>query len=137
MSDPAWVEHAIWWQIYPLGFVGAFPADPPPTADEHRLRRVAEWFDHALELGASGIALGPVFASQTHGGAVDSIYLAGSIARHPGAAEHISRMLGMPVRILNPWTLPGSNPDDVIEPPAGMAVAAGLALRDLARRAGN
>lgn len=67
MTDPAWVEHAIWWQIYPLGFVGAFPADPPPTADEHRLRRVAEWFDHALELGASGVALGPVFASQTHG----------------------------------------------------------------------
>ena len=67
MTDPAWVEHAIWWQIYPLGFVGAFPAEPPPTADEHRLRRVAGWFDHALELGASGVALGPVFASQTHG----------------------------------------------------------------------
>ncbi|MEU0499123.1 alpha-amylase family protein [Mycobacterium sp. NPDC006124] len=67
MSGPGWVEHAIWWQVYPLGFVGAFPADPAPTADEHRLRRVAEWFDHALELGASGIALGPLFASQTHG----------------------------------------------------------------------
>ena len=67
MSDPAWVEHAIWWQLYPLGFVGAFPADPPPSADEHRLRRIAAWFDHALELGASGIALGPLFASQTHG----------------------------------------------------------------------
>jgi glycosidase len=67
MTEPAWVEHAIWWQIYPLGFVGAFPADPPPTADEHRLRRVAAWLDHALELGASGIALGPVFASATHG----------------------------------------------------------------------
>ena len=67
MSEPAWVEHAIWWQIYPLGFVGAFPADPAPTADEHRLRRIAAWLDHALELGASGIALGPVFASQTHG----------------------------------------------------------------------
>lgn len=67
MSGPTWVEHAIWWQIYPLGFVGAFPAVPPPTADEHRLRRVAEWLDHALELGASGVALGPVFASQTHG----------------------------------------------------------------------
>ena len=64
MSEPAWVEHAIWWQVYPLGFVGAFPADPPPTADEHRLRRVVEWLDHAVELGASGIALGPVFASQ-------------------------------------------------------------------------
>jgi glycosidase len=67
MTDPAWVEHAIWWQVYPLGFVGAFPADPPPTADEHRLRRISAWLDHALELGASGLALGPVFASQTHG----------------------------------------------------------------------
>ena len=67
MTEPGWVEHAIWWQIYPLGFVGAFPADPAPAPDEHRLRRIADWLDHALELGASGIALGPVFASRTHG----------------------------------------------------------------------
>jgi glycosidase len=67
MSEPAWVQHAIWWQLYPLGFVGAYPADPPPAADEHRLRRVVDWLDHAIELGASGIALGPVFASRTHG----------------------------------------------------------------------
>jgi len=66
-SEPGWVQHAIWWQVYPLGFVGAFPADPPPAADEHRLRRIVEWLDHAIELGASGIALGPVFASRTHG----------------------------------------------------------------------
>jgi cyclomaltodextrinase / maltogenic alpha-amylase / neopullulanase len=67
MSEPAWVQHAIWWQVYPLGFVGAFPADPPPTGDEHRLHRLVDWLDHAIELGASGIALGPVFASRTHG----------------------------------------------------------------------
>ncbi|KUI35030.1 alpha-amylase family glycosyl hydrolase [Mycobacterium sp. GA-2829] len=67
MTTPAWVEHVIWWQVYPLGFVGAFPADPPPTADEHRLRRLVEWLDHAIALGASGLALGPVFASRTHG----------------------------------------------------------------------
>ncbi|MDT5323273.1 MAG: cyclomaltodextrinase / maltogenic alpha-amylase / neopullulanase, partial [Mycobacterium sp.] len=65
--SPAWVQHAIWWQVYPLGFVGAFPADPAPTADEHRLGRVTEWLDHAVELGTSGIALGPLFASATHG----------------------------------------------------------------------
>ena len=63
----AWIEHAIWWQVYPLGFVGAFPADQPPDPGEHRLRRLVSWFDHAIELGASGIALGPVFASRTHG----------------------------------------------------------------------
>ncbi|WP_197381596.1 alpha-amylase family glycosyl hydrolase [Mycolicibacterium mengxianglii] len=67
MTEPEWVQHAIWWQIYPLGFVGAFPADPPPAPEEHRLRRVCDWLDHAITLGASGIALGPVFASRTHG----------------------------------------------------------------------
>jgi cyclomaltodextrinase / maltogenic alpha-amylase / neopullulanase len=67
VSTPAWVEHVIWWHVYPLGFVGAFPADSPPEAGEHRLRRIAEWYDHAIELGASGIALGPIFASRTHG----------------------------------------------------------------------
>ena len=64
---PDWVRHAIWWQVYPLGFVGAFPAGPPPTHAEHRLSRIIGWLDHAVELGASGIALGPVFASRTHG----------------------------------------------------------------------
>ncbi|HTX96451.1 MAG TPA: alpha-amylase family protein [Mycobacterium sp.] len=65
---PAWVEHAIWWQVYPLGFVGAFPApSQPPRPGEHRLRRLVAWFDHAIELGASGVALGPIFASRTHG----------------------------------------------------------------------
>jgi cyclomaltodextrinase / maltogenic alpha-amylase / neopullulanase len=64
----SWVGHAIWWQIYPLGFVGAFPeGSPPANPGEHRLRWLVDWFDHAIELGASGIALGPIFASRTHG----------------------------------------------------------------------
>jgi cyclomaltodextrinase len=67
VTEPEWVQHAIWWQVYPLGFVGAFPSEQPPAADEHRLRRIIEWLDHAVELGASGIALGPIFASRTHG----------------------------------------------------------------------
>lgn len=66
-SGPDWVRHAIWWHVYPLGFVGAFPAAQPPTADEHRLGRITDWLDHAVELGASGLALGPIFASRTHG----------------------------------------------------------------------
>jgi cyclomaltodextrinase len=66
-AEPEWVRHVVWWHIYPLGFVGAYPADPPPALEEHRLRRVIGWLDHAVTLGASGIALGPVFASRTHG----------------------------------------------------------------------
>ncbi|MEE3752765.1 alpha-amylase family protein [Mycobacterium intracellulare] len=70
VPGPDWVQHAIWWQVYPLGFVGAFPvpqSNEPPQPDEHRLRRLVDWLDHAIELGASGIALGPIFASRTHG----------------------------------------------------------------------
>ena len=68
--EPDWVRHAIWWQLYPLGFVGSYPIAPGgtvPTAGEHRLLRIVAWLDHAIELGASGIALGPIFASSTHG----------------------------------------------------------------------
>jgi glycosidase len=64
---PDWVRHAIWWHVYPLGFVGAFPSEHPPGPEEHRLGRLADWLDYAVGLGASGIALGPVFASRTHG----------------------------------------------------------------------
>ncbi len=63
---PGWVEHALWWHVYPLGFVGAEKAAiaGPPTS---RLPHLAAWLDHVVELGLSGIALGPVFASETHG----------------------------------------------------------------------
>ena len=64
---PAWVEHAIFWHVYPLGFVGAEirPERPPPLA--HRLGRLTAWLDYAIALGASGLLLGPIFASATHG----------------------------------------------------------------------
>ncbi len=49
------------------GSSARIPPNRRPTADEHRLRRIVDWLDHAIELGASGIALGPIFASRTHG----------------------------------------------------------------------
>ena len=68
-SEPAWVEHAVLWQLYPLGAVGAPQSAEPGKAGRvvHRLPRLAGWFDYAVELGASGIQLGPIFASETHG----------------------------------------------------------------------
>ncbi|MCU1478336.1 MAG: hypothetical protein JWQ64_3029, partial [Subtercola sp.] len=102
MSEPGWVTHAVWWQIYPLGFVGApttaasgtesltgagagagvglsaaasagAGADASAGAgagsprDAHRLTRIIDWLDYVIELGASGIALGPIFSSESHG----------------------------------------------------------------------
>ena len=33
-----WIDHAVWWQVYPLGFVGAEPRHCPPTP-----RRFPAW----------------------------------------------------------------------------------------------
>jgi cyclomaltodextrinase len=66
-SEPAWVQDVIWWHAYPLGFVGAERQAAPDQPVAHRLEHLAGWLDHAVELGASGLALGPVFASETHG----------------------------------------------------------------------
>ncbi|OLT36660.1 DUF3459 domain-containing protein [Rhodococcus sp. BGS-1C] len=68
-ATPSWVAHSIWWHVYPLGFAGAPVHDWDGTslAEEHRLLKVVEWLDYAVELGASGIALGPIFASEGHG----------------------------------------------------------------------
>ena len=73
----SWTEHSIWWQVYPLGFVGApvheqeradagEPASPT-AAPVPRLRRIVAWLDHLVELGANGLLLGPIFESATHG----------------------------------------------------------------------
>ncbi len=49
-----WADSVIWWHVYPLGFGGGF-------------RRLTNWLDYAIELGANGLQLGPVFASESHG----------------------------------------------------------------------
>lgn len=63
-----WPKHVIWWHLYPLGFVGAEPeALMPDALVVHRLPQLTNWLDYVVELGASGLLLGPIFASSTHG----------------------------------------------------------------------
>jgi glycosidase len=61
-----WADYAVWWHVYPLGFTGA-PASAGRAPVRHRLRRLEGWLDYAVELGCSGLLLGPVFAAETHG----------------------------------------------------------------------
>lgn len=61
-----WTDHAIFWHVYPLGFCGA-PIREPEHTPVPRLRRLLPWLDYAVELGVSGILLGPVSHSRTHG----------------------------------------------------------------------
>ena len=64
----SWIDHTIWWHVYPLGFAGA-PIRPPAEerALSPRLDRLLPWLDYLIELGANGLALGPIFQSESHG----------------------------------------------------------------------
>lgn len=61
-----WAEQAMWWHVYPLGFCGA-PIREPDSAPAPRLRKLLNWLDYAVDLGATGLLLGPISASETHG----------------------------------------------------------------------
>lgn len=66
MGSMNWTEHAIFWHVYPLGFTGA-PIREHPGEPQSRLRALIDWLDYAVELGANGLLLGPIFDSTTHG----------------------------------------------------------------------
>jgi glycosidase len=61
-------ERIIWWQLHPVSFLGAEPHALPESAPPvHRLAQLEPWLDYLVELGCDGLALGPVFASSSHG----------------------------------------------------------------------
>ena len=72
-------------------------------------------------------------ASETRGGAIEQIYLLGSLARLSGIDQLIDAQLSIPVRTIDPFygldvRTPETTLDD-LGPLAGIAVATGLALR--------
>ena len=63
----SWVDHVVWWQVYPLGFVGAEKELGGLQGEVRRLPRLQGWLDHLISWGGNGLLLGPVFTSTTHG----------------------------------------------------------------------
>ena len=61
------LDDAIWWHVYPLGALGAPIHERNGSESSHRLRRLDAWLDYAIELGCSGLLLGPIFDSVSHG----------------------------------------------------------------------
>lgn len=64
---PNWVEHAVFWHVYPLGFTGAERQLRTEPGVVHRLPQLVAWLDYAVELGASALLLAPIFQSTSHG----------------------------------------------------------------------
>ncbi len=65
-SEPDWVAHTIWWQVFPMGFTGA-DMSGQNRQPARRITHIANWLDYLLEIGCSGLLLGPIFTSASHG----------------------------------------------------------------------
>ncbi|HEY5856851.1 MAG TPA: alpha-amylase family protein [Aldersonia sp.] len=96
----SWVEHSIWWHVYPLGFGGA-PIHDEDTDPAPRLRRLLNWLDYAVELGASGLQLGPVFTSGSHGyDSIDQFHIDPRLGTDDDFDELVARCRERGLRVL-------------------------------------
>lgn len=63
----SWIQQAIFYHIYPLGFCGA------PLENDHnlkpvfRLEKLESWIEHLKDLKVNALYLGPIFESTSHG----------------------------------------------------------------------
>lgn len=63
---PDWAAGAVFYHIYPLGFLGA-PLRNDGGDKVPRLAELRRWYDHVAGLGVTAIYFGPLFESQSHG----------------------------------------------------------------------
>ena len=61
----SWIKEAVFYHIYPLGFVGA--AQYHEETVTHSIKKIADWIPHLKKLGINAVYLGPVFESYEHG----------------------------------------------------------------------
>nr|BFF15934.1 hypothetical protein GCM10025699_72370 [Microbacterium flavescens] len=84
----------------PLGFVGADTTGGDRTPAP-RLLDLVPWLDHLLALGANGLALGPVFASSTHGyDTIDHVTIDPRLGTESDLVELIERAHEKGVRVM-------------------------------------
>jgi type IV pilus assembly protein PilM len=72
-------------------------------------------------------------ASKTRGQSVERIYLLGSVARYPDAANLVQELVSIPVEVIDPFKAFSARPNAAVlselDPIAGIGLATGLALR--------
>lgn len=70
-----WINEAIFYHIYPLGFCGAPKYNEGEKTADSRILKVLEWIPHLKDLGINAIYFGPIFESIGHGYDTSNYYL--------------------------------------------------------------
>ena len=61
-----WFEEAVFYHMYPIGMTGA-PRRNEQEEVTHRFGELEKWLSHIESLGCTGIYIGPLFESTSHG----------------------------------------------------------------------
>jgi cyclomaltodextrinase len=64
---PDWAQQALFYHIYPLGFLDAPAQNDLKSEPVPRLADLRQWYDHLMQMGITTIYFGPLFESLSHG----------------------------------------------------------------------
>ena len=70
-----WINEAVFYHIYPLGFCDAPKYNEGEKTAGNRIKKVLEWIPHFRELGINAIYFGPIFDSIAHGYDTSNYYV--------------------------------------------------------------
>lgn len=90
--DRNWIDNAICYHIYPLGFTGAPRYNEGQATEGHRILEVLDWIPHLKSLGINTVYFGPVFESGSHGYDTWDYYKTDS---RLGSREDFQRVFGV------------------------------------------
>lgn len=62
-----WVNEAIFYHIYPLGFCDAPKYNEGEKTSGNRIYKILDWIPHLKNLGINAVYFGPIFESLSHG----------------------------------------------------------------------
>ena len=65
--NTSWINNAIFYHIYPLGFCDAPKYNEGEKTLGNRIKKVLDWIPHLKDLGINAIYFGPIFQSIAHG----------------------------------------------------------------------
>lgn len=63
----SWIDEAVIYHIYTLGFCGAEEENQETVPLEHRIQKVTSWSEHLKRMGINTILFAPLFESCSHG----------------------------------------------------------------------
>lgn len=62
-----WIDSAVFYHIYPMGFCGAADRNEGEATAGHGILKLLDWIPHLKAIGINAVYFSPIFQSLTHG----------------------------------------------------------------------